>query len=180
MSINSSAQDEVAIRAYDRNDYDPVSELWIRINRELAPPNMKDQFEHYIRSILEDELKILPEKFSALSGSAFWVVGSPATVIGCFGIERIDEETTELRRMYLDKSFRGQGLAERMVLVAEDAARGFGYRKMILSTAEIQRAAVRFYEKQGYRFVKAEIADSVSVKTIGGGIQRFHFEKELR
>jgi putative acetyltransferase len=50
---------------------------------------------------------------------------------------------------------------------------------MVLSTAEVQNAAIAFYRKSGYRLVRAEVADTMSNRTVGGGLTRFHFEKQL-
>ena len=51
--------------------------------------------------------------------------------------------------------------------------------KMILSTGEMQKAAIAFYGKTGYELVNTEVADTMSSKTVGAGITRFHFEKLL-
>jgi hypothetical protein len=50
---------------------------------------------------------------------------------------------------------------------------------MILSTAEIQRSAVKFYRKNGFRQLRTEIADAMNPKQAGGGLTRFYFDKEL-
>jgi putative acetyltransferase len=81
--------------------------------------------------------------------------------------------------MYLDRRHRGRGIAQRMLQFAEVRARDLGFSMLILSTAEIQRAAITFYHKSGYRLVKTEVADTMSTKTVGGGLTRFHFEKPL-
>lgn len=160
-------------------DFDHVSRLWKRINRELAPPAMAEEFEQYIQSIITDELVDIDKRFTPEFGSAFWVLIRCNKVVGCFGIERKDPEKCELRRMYLDKALRGGSLASWMLKSAEVAAHDFGYRTMMLSTAEIQYSAVRFYEKQGYRRVHVEIANDASIKTVGGGLKRFHYQKKL-
>ena len=67
-----------------------------------------------------------------------------------------------------------------MLQCAEARAREFGFSKMILSTAEVQKAAIAFYGKNGYQLVSTEVADTMSIKTVGAGLTRFHFEKVLR
>jgi hypothetical protein len=62
---------------------------------------------------------------------------------------------------------------------AELRAAEFGFSKMILSTAEVQKAAIAFYTKSGFRLVRTEIVGTMSTKTVGGGLTRFHFEKVL-
>jgi hypothetical protein len=63
--------------------------------------------------------------------------------------------------------------------VLELRAREFGFSKMILSTAEVQKAAIAFYAKSGFQLVRTEVAATMSTKTVGGGLTRFHFEKLL-
>jgi len=50
---------------------------------------------------------------------------------------------------------------------------------MLVNTAEIQRAADRFYRRSGFREVRMEVAQTMSTKQAGGGLTRFYFEKEL-
>jgi len=167
------------IREYRRADHDQVAALWARINRELAPANLREAFERYIAGPLADELRQLQDVFSANKRNAFWVVTLGDEIIGTFGIESRSADTTELRRMYLDRPHRGAGIAQLMLKYAETRARELGFSTMILSTAEIQRAALKFYRKNGYRLVKTEVAEAMSVRTVGGGLKRFHFEKPL-
>src|SRR5262245_42107871 len=169
----------VAFRRYQPSDYDQVAALWSRINRELAPAGMEELFEQYIATTISGELVHLPEVFFEAKKNAFWVVDRQGAIVGCFGIESHGEVDTELRRMYLDRGFRGTGLAKRMLQCAEEQARSLGFHKMLVSTAEIQRAADRFYRRNGYRQVRVEVAQAMTAKQAGGGLTRFYFEKEL-
>ena len=66
-----------------------------------------------------------------------------------------------------------------MLQFAGMRARDLGFAKLVLSTAEVQKAAIAFYRKAGYALVGSERADSMSTRTVGGGLTRFHFEKAL-
>jgi putative acetyltransferase len=169
----------VAIRAYADADHAQVVDLFVRINRELAPPAMRAQFEAYISASIRGELSRLHEVFSEARGNAFWVVEVEGRIIGMFGIEARGGGSTELRRMYLDRDHRGRGLAQRMLGHAEARARELGFSKLVLSTAEVQKAALSFYRKSGYTLVRTEAAGAMSTRTVGGGLTRFHFEKAL-
>jgi GNAT superfamily N-acetyltransferase len=169
----------VTFRRYQATDYGPVASLWTRINRELAPAGMEKLFEQYIAITLEGELKQLTEVFSEAKRNAFWVVESANEIVGSFGIESRSANDTELRRMYLDEGYRGSGIAQRMLDCAEAEARTLGFTKMILSTAQIQRAADRFYRKSGFNLIRTEVAETMTAKQAGGGLTRFHFEKAL-
>jgi GNAT superfamily N-acetyltransferase len=169
----------VTFRGYQVTDYSSVASLWTRINRELAPVGMEKLFEQYIAMTIDGELKQLLEVFSVTKRNAFWVVASPNEIIGSFGIESRGVGDTELRRMYLDKGYRGSGIAQRMLDCAEAEARSLGFTKMIVSTARIQKAADRFYRKSGFQQIRTEVAETMTAKQAGGGLTRFHFEKVL-
>jgi GNAT superfamily N-acetyltransferase len=171
--------DPVTFRRYQATDYSSVASLWTRINRDLAPPGMEKLFEQYIVTIVDGELKQLLQVFSEEKRNAFWVVEDANEIVGSFGIESRNATETELRRMYLDQRYRGSGIAQRMLDFAQAEARERGFTMMILSTAQIQKAADRFYRKSGFRLIRTEIADQMSAKQAGGGLTRFHFEKEL-
>ena len=171
--------DPVTFRRYRIADYDAVAALWTRINRELAPSGMEDMFERYIATIIDGELKQLLEVFSDAKRNAFWVVERADEIVGCFGIESHGTDDTELRRMYLDKGCRGGGIAQRMLDHAQGELGALGFTRMILSTAEIQRSALGFYRKSGFREVRTETAEAMNPKQAGGGLTRYHFEKTL-
>lgn len=119
------------------------------------------------------------EIFSEAKRNAFWVVEAGDKIIGMFGIESRNNESTELRRKYLDRRYRGRGIAQRMLLCAETRARELGFVNLVLSTSEVQKAAITFYRKSSYALVRSEHADTMSTRTVGGGLTRFHFEKTL-
>lgn len=172
-------ESSVTIRAYENADREAVVALFTRINRELAPANMRERFEEYIETSIKGEMSQLRDVFSEARRNVFWVVAIDGPIIGMFGIESRSQDSTELRRMYLDRPYRGRGIAQRMLQCAENRARELGFSNLILSTAEIQEAALAFYRKSGYQLVRTELADTMSTKTVGGGITRFHFEKTL-
>ena len=172
----------VGFRPYAATDFEAVADLWTRVNRELAPAGMEALFEQYIATTIEGELTRLLDIFSQVRRNAFWVVelsDGGRRIVGTFGIECHDSDTTELRRMYIDASWRGCGLAQRMLRTAEAVARELGFSHMIVSTADIQRAAFRFYTKSGFKRVRSEIAEAMTVKQAGGGLLRHYFEKAL-
>ena len=175
----TDTSDLVTFRAYRLADYDAVASLWTRINRELAPIGMEALMEQYIAASIEGELKQLSDVFSEARRNAFWVVESADGIVGSFGIESRNVTDTELRRMYLDKEYRGSGVAQRMLDFAQTSARALGFTKMILSSAQIQEAAVSFYRKSGFRQTRSEVAEVMTTKQAGGGLTRFHFEKAL-
>ena len=166
------------IRRYADSDLDAVRNLFIRVNRELAPAHLAGPFESYIARSLTEEIERIPAYYGERQGS-FWVATDSSGIIGMFGLERPDATSAELRRMYVDPAARRRGVARQMVAFAEDLARRERCAVMVLSTSELQSAAISLYRGIGYRLVREAMVAEASNKTIGGGIRRFYFAKDL-
>jgi GNAT superfamily N-acetyltransferase len=60
----------------------------------------------------------------------------------------------EVKRMYVDRSARRQGLARSMLAHLEDTARAAGADVMIMETGTAQPEAMALYEAAGYQIVE--------------------------
>ena len=168
----------VLIRRYAPSDHAAVRDLFVAVNRQLAPAPIRAAFEAYIARSLSEEIDRVEEYYAGRRG-AFFVAYDDATLAGMFGLEGLGSAAAELRRMYVDRAHRGSGLARAMLEHAEQACRDAGTPVLTLSTSELQRAALAFYRESGYRLVREERAAAQSNKTVGGDIRRFYFEKVL-
>ena len=155
-----------------------MRDLFIRVNRSIAPAPLKDKFEAYIARSLAEEIDRVAEYYGERKGG-FWVAESAGTVVGMFGLEPDGHSAMELRRMYVAPDARRRGVARQMLLFAEDECRRRGLQSLTLSTSELQGEALALYRAAGYRLQKEEIAETASNKTLGGGIRRYHFDKAL-
>ena len=63
------------------------------------------------------------------------------------------EDCAELQKLYLSDSAKGKGLGHRLMETVEDRARQAGYRRLYLETHSILDAAIRLYERRGYRSI---------------------------
>lgn len=169
---------EVRIRPFEARDASQVRDLFIRVNRGLAPEGMAQAFEDYIDRSLREEIDCLADYFAARQG-AFRVAVRDDAVVGMFGLETVASGAAELRRMYVDPDMRGLGLGRRLLAAAENLARDMGFDRLVLSTSELQPAALGIYRSSGFSETGEEIAKAASNKTLGGGLRRFHFEKQL-
>jgi GNAT superfamily N-acetyltransferase len=66
------------------------------------------------------------------------------------------EAPVEIGRFYVDRSWHGRGLAQRLMAAARDAARDLGGRTAWLAVWERNPRAIAFYEKQGFRDVGSQ------------------------
>jgi GNAT superfamily N-acetyltransferase len=176
--VTRTTGDQIEIRAFAPDDTTAVRELFIRINRLLAPPDMKDAFESYIARSLEEEIDRVSDYYREREGG-FWVAVESENIVGTFGLEASGDDAMELRRMYVDPDVRRLGIARRMLRVAEEECRRRGRTRMVLSTSELQQEALSLYRNAGYELVREEVAAAASNKTIGGRIRRYHFGKIL-
>jgi GNAT superfamily N-acetyltransferase len=166
------------IRDFSTDDAAAVRELFIQVNRLLAPADRKDAFEIYIARSLTEEIDRVSEYYSERNGG-FWVALEGEGIVGMFGLEPSGEAAMELRRMYIDPDFRRRGIARKMLDFAEQQCRRRQRPRMNLSTSELQREALALYRNAGYALVREEVAEAASHKTLGGGIRRYYFTKAL-
>jgi putative acetyltransferase len=174
----SDAPRGVDVRPFRAADRDAVRDLFIRVNRAIAPPTLKEKFEDYIARSLAEEIDRIAEYYGDRNGG-FWVAESAGDVVGMFGLEPAGPDAMELRRMYVAPEARRRGIARQMLGFAEDECRRRGLQSLTLSTSELQGEALALYRASGYRLQKEEIAETASNKTLGGGIRRYHFDKSL-
>ena len=57
-------------------------------------------------------------------------------------------------KMYLDSSFRGQGLGKKLLEMSLDKARELGFRRVTLETASVLKEALQLYQHYGFKEFK--------------------------
>jgi putative acetyltransferase len=80
-----------------------------------------------------------------------YVDNNPA---GCGCYKDFDDNTVEIKRLYVKPEYRGSGLAKAILLELEQWAREKGYSRATLETGIKQPEAIRFYTRQGYEKIK--------------------------
>lgn len=86
--------------------------------------------------------------------SAYFVLERDGRVLGGGGVAPLeggDADTCELRKMYFLPEARGLGAGAAMMARCLDAARGFGFTQCYLETLTGMDAAMRLYERSGFR-----------------------------
>jgi len=169
---------QVIIRPFVDSDAPAVRDLFVRVNRHLAPDLMAEAFEAYIAQSLREEIDHIPNYYWKRNG-LFFVTEVSAKIVGMYGLESIGLDAMELRRMYVDPSARGRGIGRSLLDHAEEKTRQMGKVRLLLSTSELQTAALSLYRVSGYTQLGEEVSEGQSNKKLGGGLRRFHFEKLL-
>lgn len=85
----------------------------------------------------------------------FLVILDDETIIGSGAIRKIDDETAELKRMWLLEKYHGQGIGYRTIIQLFDFARSKGYKTIYLQTSPEQTRALDFYKRLGFKEIPA-------------------------
>ena len=89
---------------------------------------------------------------SAADIDVFLVAVTPAgQAVACGALRRLDAHRAEVKRMYVEPSSRGSGVAAVLLRALEREARTRGWTILRLETGPAQPDAIRFYEREGYR-----------------------------
>ncbi|MCC7467169.1 MAG: GNAT family N-acetyltransferase [Saprospiraceae bacterium] len=73
--------------------------------------------------------------------------------VACGALRALDEQTMELKRMFVHPEHRRQGYASQMLAELERQAAALGYHRCVLETGKKQPEAIALYLKSGYRFI---------------------------
>jgi|SRR5579862_1239802 len=107
----------------------------------------------------EHELATLPGLYAPPEGRLLLAIQEGATgaeePFGCAALRKFEQDTCELKRLYVRPSFRGQGAGRELVKVLIEEARSIGYRRMLLDTLPSMLEAHKIYRMLGFREIPA-------------------------
>lgn len=96
----------------------------------------------------DGDLQKIPEVYKGKS--RFWIALDREKVVGTVGILDRGESIAKLRRMFVQKEYRGTGLGQKLLDTALQFARESGYVKIRLNTHANMKRAHHFYEKNKF------------------------------
>lgn len=67
--------------------------------------------------------------------------------VGCGALKCYDDETAEIKRMFVIPEFRGKGYASAILSELEKWAKELQFKKVILETGTVQKEAIKLYSK---------------------------------
>ncbi len=95
-----------------------------------------------------------PEEMSPPNG-AFLVAFIDGVPVACGGLKRFRDDVGELKRMFVAKEARGQGLGRKILDALEVRARELGFRELVLDTAAPLVEATKLYASAGFESIEA-------------------------
>ncbi len=118
-------------------------------------------FQHF-----DEEVASLPGDYDpiliASCGTGF-PAGPPGTgskacptpgIAGCIAMRRIDEQTCEMKRLYVRPAARGHGVGRKLANELIAIARSRGFERMRLDTLPSMHEAMLLYESLGFRDIE--------------------------
>ena len=102
-----------------------------------------------------DSLTTDNESMREQNGGIFVVARLGCTVAACGGVQRHNDYTGEIKRMWVNPQCRGIGLGRRMLAELEGHIARLGYGHIVLDTNDVLKEAIAMYERSGYREIEA-------------------------
>lgn len=121
--------------------WEKLNRAWIKVFFEIEP------FDEWV---LQN-----PEEAILKDGGAILIALYDGEVVGTAGLRKMNE-TFEFTKMTVAESFRRRGIAEALCYACFRKAKELGATSVILYSNKLQAAAVRMYEKIGFRHLPVE------------------------
>ena len=128
-----------------REDLDaPVSVVLIaKLNAELTARYPEEDATHF-RLDREEVVE---------GRGAFVVVYDGTEPVGCGALRRLDGDSAELKRMFVEPCARGRGVGRVLLAELEAEARRLGVGRVVLETGVRQQRALALYESAGFTHI---------------------------
>jgi ribosomal protein S18 acetylase RimI-like enzyme len=98
----------------------------------------------------DEELASLPGEYAPPNGRLILAMDQ-MQVAGCIALRKIDEETCEMKRLYVRPAARGTGSGKSLALKIIEEARRIGYARMRLDTLPSMQQAITLYRSLGFQ-----------------------------
>lgn len=140
---------EVNIEIYKDNYKNAVADLILNIQ--------KTEFGIPITLELQPDLNKIPEFYQTNSGN-FWIAKIKDEIIGTISLLDIGNHQGALRKMFVDKNYRGNefGVGQKLLNTLIDWTKHKGITEIFLGTTEKFTRAQRFYEKNGFEEIEKQ------------------------
>ncbi|MGR9050569.1 GNAT family N-acetyltransferase [Halobacillus faecis] len=132
--------------------------------RELILAGFLERFG-FIDHSMNPDLKDMMGTYHT-EGNVFFVALNDGELVATGAVKKEDHQVGRIVRMSVKGTYRRRGIAQRMLMILEDAARSSQYERLVLETHHTWESAVRLYTSNGYHLISDDG-------------ERYHFEKNL-
>jgi putative acetyltransferase len=101
------------------------------------------------------EIQKVYDGFNKLDGiHDFFIVYAENMPVGIGALKYYDESTYEIKRVFVKKEYRGQGISKFLMKALETKAGEYNIKYLVLETTRHFVEAVNFYRSQGYQIIE--------------------------
>jgi GNAT superfamily N-acetyltransferase len=116
---------------------------------KLVTSILSDEFPDAQSAYAVDDLHRLAETYKT-PNSVFFVAEESRQIIGTCGIKADGTETAILRRLFVDKKFRGKGVGYKLLQEALSFCKKRGFREVVIRTSTQMDQAIRLCLSVGF------------------------------
>lgn len=110
---------------------------------ELGYPQWEDSIRNEVLESYKEE------------GGNFWIaLDKESNIIGTIGASKIDGNKCCLKRMYVNKNYRGINIAQKLLNTLENHVKELKYSTIELHTLVSFDRAINFYKKNGFKITE--------------------------
>ena len=131
---NDALQMKLYEGKYRQSVFDFTDACFAELGKKFEPEG-----RHYFYNDIENEFEV------------FYCMLDQERVVGTIALKKLDDNIVELKAMYLDKDYRGQGLGRRLINAVIDEAKTRGFKSVVLDSMSKYKDALRLYEKCGFK-----------------------------
>jgi GNAT superfamily N-acetyltransferase len=144
----------VAETAPDLEEVRRLFRSFVAWHRERHTDDLDLIDAYFDEAAWDEEVSRLPGDYAQPDGVLLLAVEAGIS-LGCAAFRRLDDETCELKRMFVPPMARGGGVGRALAESVLDHARKAGYRRMCLDTSVQQTEAIALYRSLGFEEIPA-------------------------
>jgi putative acetyltransferase len=99
----------------------------------------------------DKELQSLPGRYANENNGGLYLVYFQGQPVGCGAYYKLEDGIAEIKRMYIDTEYQGQGLGKHLMHRMMADAKAQGYHTVKLDTLKRLMAANRLYKSLGFQ-----------------------------
>ncbi|MES2520554.1 MAG: GNAT family N-acetyltransferase [Bacteroidota bacterium] len=144
----------ITIQPFENQDTEQIVNLILNIQQ--------NEFQVPITINEQQDLLNIPNFYQQKKGN-FWVAKHNNEVVGTIALIDCGENIGAIRKMFVKKEFRGKeyGIAQKLLDILEKSAQVNQITNLYLGTLERLQAAIRFYERNGFKLIEKQKLPSV-------------------
>ena len=85
---------------------------------------------------------------------------------GCIGLEKMDDDVCEMKRMFVKPEYRGKGMGKQLAELIVEEGKKMGYKYMRLSTLTYLKEALNIYRSLGFKEIGPYYEDDANIEDI--------------